>query len=165
LPSEALFQLGSANFTAEGARQANALAEGLASFLPCHAAGGVPAPGSCVAPYPAFATVLIEGHTDTLPADNWRLSTDRARAMLELLLARAGTLRALRNGEDQPLIGIAGYGETRTLPGIPGTDARNRRIEIRFLLAQPDAGDLFVLQERLDRLRLALRGIGAVRQP
>jgi chemotaxis protein MotB len=163
LPSEALFQLGSATFTAEGRAQAEALLEEMAALLPCYAGGEVVA-STCEVRQPIFETILFEGHTDTLRADNWRLSTDRARAVLDLAGERAATLQTLRNRVDRPLLGLAGYGESRPLPGIAGTDPRNRRIEVRFLLAAFQEADLAPLRESLARLRRRLDDIRATQR-
>lgn len=157
LPSEALFQLGSAVFTPDGRRQASILLEELSALLPCFARIPSGPPAECRQPEVVFETVLIEGHTDTIRGDNWRLSTNRAYAMLELILSQAPALRDLQNASDQALIGIAGYGETRTLLGIAGNDGRNRRIELRFLLAAPNEANLAQLREGVMRLRERLR--------
>jgi flagellar motor protein MotB len=94
---------------------------------------------SCTTHQPIFETILIEGHTDTRPTDrrggNWTLSTDRARAFLELMVGPALVLRDLRNASGQPMLGLAGYGDSRPRAGIEGADARNRRIEVRFILS------------------------------
>jgi chemotaxis protein MotB len=164
LPSEAVFQLGSANFTHDGRRQAAVLLEELTALLPCFARLPAGPPPSCAQPEPVFETVLIEGHTDTIPGDNWRLSANRAFAMHTLILGQPAGLRELRNSADQALIGIAGYGETRTLPGIPGNDGRNRRIELRFLLAAPNEANLVQLREGVARLRERLRILNGRRQ-
>lgn len=157
LPSEALFQLGSAVFTPLGRQRAAILLDELSTLLPCYARAPSGPPAACPQPEVVFETVLIEGHTDTIPGDNWRLSTNRAYAMLELILTQAPALRELQNASEQALIGIAGYGETRTLAGIPGNDGRNRRIELRFLLAAPNEANLAQLREGVMRLRERLR--------
>lgn len=164
LPSEALFRFGSAVFTTDGRGQAAILLEELAKLLPCYARVPTGPPPTCDQPEAVFQTVLIEGHTDTIPGDNWRLSTNRAYAMLELILRQASALGDLENSSGQALIGIAGYGETRTLPGIPGNDGRNRRIELRFLLAAPSEANLAQLREGVARLRERLRQLNERRQ-
>lgn len=155
LPSEQLFVLGFPTFTPTGRDRALRLLEEIAALLPCFAGGGT-ASDICPEPVSLFETILIEGHTDTIPGDNWRLSTSRALAVLDLMVGPLARLRELRNTAEQPLIGLAGYGESRTLPGIPGTDARNRRIEMRFLLAAPSAENLAALRARVAEIRARL---------
>ena len=160
LPSAEMFRLGTPDFTPRGRDQAGKLLEELSALLPCYASRAIPSP-DCPAPFPAFETVLIEGHTDTLRADNWRLSANRALAVMDLMVGPSAGLRGLRNAADQPLIGLAGYGETRTLPGIADTDPRNRRIELRFLLATPNAADIAALRARVGQIRERLDALQA----
>ena len=54
----------------------------------------------------------------------------------------------LVNLDNQRLLGLAGYGESRTLRDVPGPDERNRRIETRFLLS----GQRENLADRIKRL-------------
>ena len=161
LPSEELFALGASTFTAHGQERITAVLDELGRLLPCYAAHADTAPSSCpAAASPIFETVLIEGHTDALPADNWRLSTDRARAVLDMIQRQHAGLGALRNAVGQPMLGLAGYGDSRLLAGLPGDDARNRRIELRFMLspapeqeAQAVRTELDVVKDRLAALR------------
>jgi flagellar motor protein MotB len=138
LSSQSLFVLDRSDFTAIGKDSASVLLEEMSTLLPCYARPSEVSK-KCDLTQPIFETVLIEGHTDTLPTErrggNWTLSTDPARAFLELMSVSASSLRDLRNSQDQPLIGLAGYGDSRPLPNIPGWDERNRRIEVRFLLS------------------------------
>lgn len=66
--------------------------------------------------------LLIAGHADTTGsrAYNFSLSADRAASV------RAYLMSAHQIGGDR--FSVAGYGETRPLEGIPGGDARNRRV-------------------------------------
>lgn len=160
LPSEEIFVLGAAVFTPRGRERITAVLEELSRLLPCYAAPRPDVAETCTAAAPIFETVLIEGHTDAIPSDNWRLSTDRARAVLDLIQRQHAPLLALRNPGGQPLLGLAGYGESRTLADIPPVDARNRRIELRFLLApapeqeaEKVRASLRSLRERLEALR------------
>lgn len=89
-----------------------------------------------------FGQVIIEGHTDSLPVsrpvidlerfctvydDNFTLSAARAREARRLLV---GDVKA----EEARRIVVAGYGDSHPLPGIAPEDARNRRVEIHFLV-------------------------------
>lgn len=77
----------------------------------------------------------VEGHTDDLPLDrggytNWNLSTDRAVAVLELMIERYGL--------PPDRVGAVGYGEHR--PFVPNDSTagrqRNRRVDIVVLLEE-----------------------------
>lgn len=160
LPSEELFALGASTFTPRGQERVMAVLDELGRLLPCYALHEAPLASCPAAASPIFETVLIEGHTDAVPADNWRLSTDRARAVLDLIQRQRAALGALRNPSGQPMLGLAGYGDSRLLAGMPGTDARNRRIELRFLLspapeqeAQAIRAELEAVKNRLAALR------------
>lgn len=160
LPSEEIFPSGSAAFTPSGRKLVQAVLAELARLLPCYAAPrAAPAPG-CVNTEPIFETVLIEGHTDATPFDNWRLSTDRARAVLNLIEAEDAPLLLLDNPSGQKLLGLAGYGQSRTLPDISRFDARNRRIEFHFLLAPAPEQEAMKIRARLEDLRRQLEELG-----
>jgi outer membrane protein OmpA-like peptidoglycan-associated protein len=66
---------------------------------------------------------LIEGHTDSVGSDqaNLKLSIQRAEAARQFLVTQ---------GVDGARLTTAGYGELRLIPGVPGTDARQRRVEL-----------------------------------
>lgn len=138
LSSEGLFELDKDEFTPKGREKAIVLLDRMAALLPCYSTPPQRA-AECTTSQPIFETILIEGHTDTRPTDrrggNWTLSTDRARAFLELMVGPSLVLRDLRNASGQPMLGLAGYGDSRPRAGIEGADARNRRIEVRFILS------------------------------
>ncbi len=95
--------------------------------------------------------VLIEGHTDNLPIplddnnadprvqDNWDLSSLRSIEVYKLIVAAHPELEQLRNEDGKLLIATAGWADRR--PTVPNTTKdnrmRNRRIDIRFVLAAP----------------------------
>lgn len=86
-------------------------------------------------------TLLIEGHTDAFPlrvraeyVDNFSLSAARATTVLRLLMLCEGRLGQLFNSRGEPLLAASGYSSLRPLPGVNPFDARNRRIDIRFLM-------------------------------
>lgn len=79
--------------------------------------------------------LFIEGHTDNIPLDrggytNWNLSTDRAVAVLELMVEE----------HDLPpdRVGAVGYGEYHPLESNDNAEgrARNRRVDIVVLVAE-----------------------------
>jgi chemotaxis protein MotB len=86
--------------------------------------------------------IIVEGYTDSIPVkaavtdlhrfctvydDNFTLSAARAR---EARKALVGTLSASSAGR----VVVAGYGDSRLLRGISPEDARNRRVEVSFML-------------------------------
>lgn len=124
------------------------IAEVLAKLLPCYASLGKNLPSVC-SPKTAgkLEAVFIEGHTDNVPVKgvpdfNWQLSTRRAIATYQFIVAREPILSRLMNGDDQNpqlLFSVAGYAEQRPLVAYkePTDDARNRRIDIRFIMTPP----------------------------
>ena len=88
--------------------------------------------------------VYIEGYTDNLPVtrpvtnfesfctvydDNFTLSAARAREARKFIvgdLAQAFARRVI----------VAGYGDSQPIPGVAPEDARQRRIEVRFVLPE-----------------------------
>ncbi len=81
--------------------------------------------------------LMVEGHTDDVPLDrggytNWNLSTDRAVAVLQLMI----------DDHDLPpdRVGAVGYGEHHPLETNASDDgrARNRRVDIVVLIEQDE---------------------------
>lgn len=86
--------------------------------------------------------VFVEGHTDDRPVtrpvtdfytyctvydDNYTLSAARAREARKLLASHL-------QETDSKRIVVAGFGESQPLAGISPFDARQRRVEIRFVI-------------------------------
>jgi chemotaxis protein MotB len=84
--------------------------------------------------------IYVEGHTDDQPVkapvtdfhtfctvydDNFTLSAARAREARRLLVGHSAAGAARR-------IVVAGYGDSHPLGGLSPSDARNRRVELRF---------------------------------
>ncbi len=83
--------------------------------------------------------IVVEGHTDDVPLDrggytNWNLSTDRAVAVLEMLIDDFGL--------DPNRLGATGYGEHRPIAAndTPAHRARNRRVDV-LVVAQEKQSD------------------------
>ncbi|MFJ1254263.1 flagellar motor protein MotB [Cupriavidus sp. CuC1] len=85
--------------------------------------------------------IFVEGHTDSLPVqspvtdfarfctvydDNYTLSAARAREARRLLTGGMTAETARR-------VIVAGFGDSHPLPGVDPRDARNRRVEVRFV--------------------------------
>lgn len=87
-------------------------------------------------------SIFVDGHTDSDPVkmpvtnydkyctvydDNYTLSAARAREARKLLINQLTDKQAKR-------VIVAGYGDSRPLPGILDNDPRNRRVEIQFII-------------------------------
>ena len=90
-------------------------------------------------------TLLIEGHTDTVPVaagkrfhDNLELSSMRAATVHRMLTACEPGLDNLRNRDGLPILSTSGYGHTRPATNDPERFAANRRIDLRLLLEPTD---------------------------
>lgn len=90
------------------------------------------------------AQILVEGHTDNHPVsrpvidqqkyctvydDNYTLSAARAREARRLIVGQ------LNSGSAKNVI-VAGYGDSHPIDGIAPDDPRNRRVEVRFVIAE-----------------------------
>lgn len=88
--------------------------------------------------------VYIEGYTDNLPVtrpvtnfevfctvydDNFTLSAARAREARKFIVGDLAPAFASR-------VIVAGYGDSQPIPGVAPEDARQRRIEVRFVLPE-----------------------------
>lgn len=118
----------------------------LMEVLPCYAAAD---DGTCgEGTRGKLEAVFIEGHTDNVPLqggrfdDNWDLSAQRAMYTYRLLAEWEPRLATLRNLLGQPLFSVSGYGDGRPVIDHeePTADPLNRRIDLRFIMAPPQAG-------------------------
>lgn len=139
LPEEVLFDRGSARLKPGGLEKLKQVSAKLAEVLPCFVASER---RRHICPQNLRAneieTLFVEGHTDSVPmptpGGNWQLSFNRARATADALIV--GTpLDAFRNEKAQPIFSYSAYADTRTKPGIDPSDGRNRRVDLRFVLA------------------------------
>lgn len=77
--------------------------------------------------------ILIEGHTDRVPYDNWTLSTQRAVAVVKYMLE---VNPVLAHQDMAKYFAATGYSEYK--PVVEGTDAeslsKNRRISFQIIL-------------------------------
>jgi flagellar motor protein MotB len=162
------FATGRSDLTDETRKTLLVLGHVLGDVLPCFAAA--PDRHECQADdSPILETVLVEGHTDSQPyprmtalqseQENDRLSAARALTVFTELRQREPSLDTLRNPSGQPLLGISGYGQRRPLPASTGSAdtelTRNRRIDIRFVLASRTSDELKALLSSIDRLQHA----------
>ena len=149
LPEAVLFAKGSSDVSPAGQAALTKVGAVLQADLPCFTqAGAIPA--GCPQTKAGIESVFIEGHSDADAMvggrDNWNLSTDRAVNTYRSLISSTPGLQQVRNArlrasDPQPVLGVSGYGPSR--PVVAETSeankALNRRIDIRFLMATPEA--------------------------
>lgn len=139
LPEDVLFAIGSADLSTQGRAVLGNVAERLVEVLPCYVANQRDEKRCQQNPRRyEVDTVFIEGHTDNRPMmstgyDNTNLSLDRARAVNRAIVQSTPLLQ-YRNKAHQPLFSFSAYGDTRPLPDIDPSDARNRRVDLRIVL-------------------------------
>jgi flagellar motor protein MotB len=135
------FESARAELRAPEQRKLERIGQVLIEVLPCYAAAG--GTGCDSATQGKLEAVFIEGHTDNVPLhgqlDNWDLSAQRAINTFRFLADSTPGLGELRNALGQPLFSVSGYGAGR--PVVPHTaptpEPRNRRIDLRFIMAPP----------------------------
>lgn len=158
LGSDLLFEVRSAAATAAAADIFRNLADVLQRVLPCYsvATGAARCEGQSE---PILEAVLVEGHTDRQaflndPDGNDRLSAERALSVFKEMRRDHPALETLQNVAGTSLIGISGYGPRRPVAGAlgdtPGDFARNRRIDVRFVLATRTSTELQRLRARIE---------------
>jgi flagellar motor protein MotB len=175
LPSRNLFDIGQATPTPVGAQTIERLGEVMARVLPCHVGTGLVMPGCATGgEESSLSAVYIEGHTDNQPfaavqsrfRNNWDLSAGRAIEAYTLIQDRFERLRTLRNAQGEALLGVSGYADTRAAKrdatererSTPETRDKDRRIEIRVVMATNQAMVGSILQE-LNRRLEAIDGL------
>jgi chemotaxis protein MotB len=151
LPDEILFDKAQAKPKPDGVKALGHLADGLMLILPCYT-DGVPRPADCPGASHKVESVFIEGHTDsdrmaggTGMSDNWDLSVQRATNTYRQVTGMRPQLVSLclktSGAGCNPVLSVSGYGPTRPL-AIGNDEAskqRNRRIDLRILMAAPKA--------------------------
>lgn len=146
LPEDVLFAKGQYELSPGGVRAVSIVGREMALVLPCYAFG-LPRRGCAASPHHIDA-IFVEGHTDKDPMlggmDNWDLSVRRATNTYRQLVLGAPDLERLRSlppseKESVPILGVSGYGPDRPVDTGDGEEAkrRNRRIDLRFLMATP----------------------------
>lgn len=78
-------------------------------------------------------TILVEGHTDSIPYDNWTLSTNRAVSVVKYMIKANPKLSQEKYAQ---YLGATGYSKYRPIAkgNTPGTRAQNRRISFQIIL-------------------------------
>lgn len=152
LPETVLFASGSADLGDRGRAALTRLASLLARELPCYGQLGGRAGHDCPdGSEPILEAVYVEGHTDVIPiatarySDNWSLSSDRSIQTYRSMVQAAPSLEGIRNAAgNATLFGVSAYAAQRPIADNATVDgrARNRRIDVRFLIAPPTKGDI-----------------------
>ncbi len=151
LPEDVLFDVGRADLTPRGRQAVALLGAAMADVLPCYTYPRPPT--GCPASVQHVDAIFIEGHTDSDPMagqglirDNLDLSVIRATNTLRALVAATPVLGQMRNqlpgqGTPLPILSVSGYGADRPVDpsGTPDAKRRNRRIDLRFLMATPQS--------------------------
>jgi flagellar motor protein MotB len=140
LPADILFERGKAVLNPEGIKVLNQAKEALNGVLPCYIYSERKNRNDCPSNQNEveIETILIEGHTDSTPLQrgiytNWHLGLDRARAVYEILTV--GPIKNYKNERNLYVAGISSYADNRPNKDDPSDDSKNRRVELRFVLA------------------------------
>ncbi|MFQ3665280.1 MAG: hypothetical protein SNJ79_04475 [Sphingomonadaceae bacterium] len=150
-----MFELNADTLTPEGLRSVQVVANALVKHLPCYTDTPDAGPFPCRrAEAQRVETLLIEGHTDsqrrgTSRDTNIDLSALRAINTYLAMIEQQASLDLLKTrnpkGAPQRILSVSGYGATRPLSGLeaptPENFQRNRRIDLRFLMATPQGSD------------------------
>lgn len=174
LPAGGLFLAGQADPTPQGRETIHKLGEVLVQTLPCYSQAGTTNGHSDDCPevnrYSTLSSAYVEGHTDVVPfgaslgrfRDNWDLSAGRAIQTYKLLQEAQPLLRDLRNQDNDALLGVSGYAETRpaTRTGDRLQDAvrdLDRRIEVRLTMTANEAA----VRQAVEDLNRQLEAVNA----
>jgi hypothetical protein len=102
--------------------------------------------------------VVLRASRDTHPPkDNLDLSALRATTTYRELLQVKPELGQFKSPNDTPVLSVSGYGQDRQLDRKPNENEddfkkRNRRIDLRIIMATPRSRDARQLQQDIDRL-------------
>jgi len=149
MPAAILFAKGDYRLSAEGRAAVSIIAQSMGQVLPCYSYPR--RKQNCLATPHSIDAIFIEGHTDADAmtgwgpiSDNMDLSALRATNTFRAMEQAVPALDSLRNREERPILSVSGYGADR--PVDPGTNeaakSRNRRIDLRFLMAAPPPEDM-----------------------
>lgn len=150
LPEELLFRTGEATLQPKGRRAISLLA---GELLPIVRRGCGDSPLR-------WEAIYIEGHTDNMPTNknsdypsNWHLSSARAIDTFNALIQSQPDLQSLYNHQQKAVLGISGYGEQRPVADNTTDEGRqkNRRIDIRFVMAYPSQVEIEEMERKLKR--------------
>jgi flagellar motor protein MotB len=161
LPADTLFPKGLAELNSGGIEVLGRAKVALNGILPCYIFSERKNRINCP-PNPnevEIETIFIEGHTDSTPLQrgiytNWHLGLDRAHAVYDVLTV--GSMQNFKNERSLDVVGISSYADKRPNKDEPKDDAKNRRVELRFVLAfkpqvNKSAPDVRSVQDKLQK--------------
>lgn len=161
LPADTLFPKGLAELSLGGIEVLGRAKVALNGILPCYIFSERKNRTNCP-PNPnevEIETIFIEGHTDSTPLHrgiytNWHLGLDRAHAVYDVLTV--GSMQDFKNERSLDVVGISSYADKRPNKDEPNDDAKNRRVELRFVLAfkpqvNKSAPDVRNFQDKLQK--------------
>ena len=143
---EGLFESNARAFTAEKRRIVERISELLDGLLPCYSLGPRSAHETACNPgYAVIEAVQIEGHTDSRGSVNYNmgLASDRAVSTYLAMSEYVPGLLDHTNMDGEPVLSVAGYGETRPVARNNTAEGRstNRRIDLRFIMYSPSRSE------------------------
>lgn len=161
-----LFAQGRADLSDTARQTVARLGEVLLDVLPCYTQAPPELQKDCGERGRAgqVDAIFVEGHTDNVPIvslglyrDNWDLSMGRAKAIFQELSAVSANgmnLDRLTNRDRQPVLGLSGYAERRSVVSNDTAEGKalNRRIDLRFIMVPPE--QLEPVRETEERLGL-----------
>ncbi len=146
LPGKLLFDASKAQLQPDGKKVLSLLAK---EMLPVVRKG-------CGESTLKWEAIYIEGHTDNIPIhedfpSNWHLSSARAINTYNALLLAEPSLAGQLNHQQKAVIGISGYGDQRPVADNNTDEGRqkNRRIDIRFVMAYPSRAEIEDMERKL----------------
>ncbi len=139
---EGLFASGSTSLSATKRQVVERIAELLDQLLPCYSLGArSDYDPACNPGFAIVEAVQIEGHTDNVGSDiyNIGLGSGRAVSTYGAMTSRVPALVDHLNIDREPVLSVAGYGESRPVVANDTAEGRatNRRIDLRFIMYSP----------------------------
>ena len=147
LPENIMFDKGGYYLNNQGRRAVVILGKALSDILPCYARlEAQPQPNLCPPSPHRVEAVFVEGHTDSDGEDNanWDLSIRRSLNTYQFMIDSHPELARMLNHNGQPFFSVSGYGKQRPIRPNDSDDnkRKNRRVDIRLMMAAPKAGDV-----------------------
>jgi flagellar motor protein MotB len=170
------FEPNSAELDDQALRNVELISNVLAAVLPSYVACSVDIVPCKPKDGPVVETVFIEGHTDVTGVAapdqrdrrNWQLSTERAVNTYRVLIETTPDLRKLLNRQKEEIVSVSGYSSTRPIDAGDGQEAwaRNRRIDLRFVMDVDNAAELRHIRKLTDDMAVEIGRLmsGANRQ-
>jgi flagellar motor protein MotB len=105
----------------------------------------------------ARQSVVVRRSTDHPPRDNLDLSALRATTTYRELLRVKPELAHFKSPNSTPVLSVSGYGQDRPLPRKADESdddykKRNRRIDLRLIMAAPRSKDAKEMQSQIDQI-------------